>query len=234
MPKPIPITFTGIDERTDPRRLADIQARHPNAEFGILFRDRPTKNEYRQKRFPSAEVIDRFIDAGLRLSLHVCGPLSRRTFLDGFRELVYLLRRLPNFKRIQLNGLGGLLADDECCQALSIPAGMELILQQHPGEKPLVERIERINGAGTVSILIDASGGRGLDVPFTPVTYGSLRTGYAGGINPDNAAAKARALLDQGARDFWLDCETGIRTDDWFDADKAEQILRNLDTLSLP
>ena len=50
--------------------------------------------------------------------------------------------------------------------------------------------------------------------------------GYAGGINEHNVADKLRFLLsrpDVGL--FWIDIESGVRTDDWFDTTKVRRII---------
>jgi phosphoribosylanthranilate isomerase len=47
--------------------------------------------------------------------------------------------------------------------------------------------------------------------------------GYAGGINPDNAAeVVSRIQADR----YWIDMETGVRTGDWLDLDKCEAVCR--------
>ena len=52
------------------------------------------------------------------------------------------------------------------------------------------------------------------------------KIGYAGGISPDNVADKLTYLFEN-VRDgeFWIDMESGVRTDDWFDLDKVRRVL---------
>ena len=52
--------------------------------------------------------------------------------------------------------------------------------------------------------------------------------GYAGGINPENVVDVVRELNDICETDFWIDMETGIRTNDKFDVKKCEEICRRL------
>ena len=48
----------------------------------------------------------------------------------------------------------------------------------------------------------------------------------AGGFNPENVADKLRYLLtNDEVGDFWIDMESGVRTDDWFDLDKVRRVL---------
>lgn len=228
----IPITFTGFDAWTDVDRMQDIQRRYPQAEFGVLFKGaKPVSDPRYKNRFPSKAVIRRLHGKGLNLALHVCGALALDTFTKGFYELHHAIDLAP-FRRIQLNGLGSKLPEDSWIEHIGVPVGKELILQQHPDRPLIAKHVEFVTG-GTMSVLMDASGGLGIDTPFVPRTVGKLRVGYAGGIRPDNAAAKANGLLEAGAGDFWLDCESGIRTDDRFDLDKVEAILVELENLSL-
>ena len=52
------------------------------------------------------------------------------------------------------------------------------------------------------------------------------KIGYAGGINPGNVADKLTFLMEnEMVGDFWIDMESGVRTDDWFDIDKVRRVL---------
>ena len=53
-----------------------------------------------------------------------------------------------------------------------------------------------------------------------------FKVGYAGGFNPENVADKLHYLLtNDEVGDFWIDMESGVRTDDWFDLDKVRRVL---------
>ncbi len=104
----------------------------------------------------------------------------------------------------------------------------EVIIQQRTGKTELFERSLWAVGdewPRKVSMLIDDSGGQGIDSPINiyPSVY---KIGYAGGINPDNVADKLTYLLENIHKgSFWIDMESGVRTDDWFDLDKVLQVL---------
>lgn len=227
--KPISVTFTGLDARTDVRRLRDIQQRYPNAEFGILYSKTRTGAE---NRYPEKRVIAKFLRSGVNLALHVCGRLARQSFTDSFFDLSCEigLGDLTRFDRIQLNGLSSLT--DQRREHLEIPPGLEIIFQQHPSFPLITERIGKITG-GKPGILMDASGGEGIDTPFQVTSIPGCRVGYAGGINPDNVISKLEGLLQDGAQDFWIDMETGVRTNDWFDLDKAEEVLKKVEVFCI-
>ena len=79
-----------------------------------------------------------------------------------------------------------------------------------------------------IHVLWDNSGGIGrvLDIVAPPEDF-RYTPGYSGGINPNNVAeviGKIEALnLKQ---DYWIDMETGVRTEDWFDLDKCEAVAK--------
>ena len=77
-----------------------------------------------------------------------------------------------------------------------------------------------------VAYLIDGSGGRGIDKPIEIYDNPDIHVGYAGGINPENVGAKLSQLLEHRSYgSFWIDMESGVRTDDWLDLDKVERVL---------
>jgi hypothetical protein len=85
-----------------------------------------------------------------------------------------------------------------------------------------------------VQVLQDQSGGRGElaaewvePSPLCVKAGGGI--GYAGGLNPDNIAEQMPKIIkaSNGQR-FWIDCESGVRTDDWFDTAKAEAMIRGV------
>jgi phosphoribosylanthranilate isomerase len=81
-----------------------------------------------------------------------------------------------------------------------------------------------------VHLLQDRSGGRGVEeTKWARPDAGCAATktfiGYAGGLGPDNIAFAMKSILRASAgRRFWVDCESNLRTNDWFDQAKAEQM----------
>jgi phosphoribosylanthranilate isomerase len=105
-----------------------------------------------------------------------------------------------------------------------IPALCEVIIQQRDANNLAV--YNAIKNKVGISILLDASGGHGIDTKIVPLGLEGVKIGYAGGINPDNVAEKLSTLLDSElTNNFWIDMESGVRTDDWFDLDKAHKVL---------
>jgi hypothetical protein len=76
---------------------------------------------------------------------------------------------------------------------------------------------------GRLSALVDCSGGTGLEIKSFPKTPG-LHLGYAGGISPDNVDGILSILKDY-TEPYWIDMESGVRTDDKFDLCKVRKVL---------
>ena len=68
------------------------------------------------------------------------------------------------------------------------------------------------------------SGGEGIETHV--IAFAGKKIGYAGGINANNVAEKLTFLMENDqVGDFWIDMESGVRTDDWFDIDKVVKVL---------
>jgi hypothetical protein len=196
------ITATGIDERTsqaDIQRLLDA-----GAEVAVLW----TENPEGRQRYPSHHWI-RAMVSKIRgpMALHVCGSKVRARLLtkSPFVGFVY------GFQRIQVNGTVSLSA-----LAKIASWRVEIITQDTTANFPL-----RDAEVGNHTILVDGSGGRG-ELPrcwYAPVT--TKRVGFAGGLGPHNLREELPKIMQVATGDWWIDMETGVRSDDWFDVEKA-------------
>ena len=220
------VTFTGVDERTDMGRLIELQKKYPQAEFGFLMSRNRMGND---NRYPSMEFFGEIPHENcLNLALHLCGGLAGDTFMHGVDEAARLcFGSWGTFKRVQLNGLPEKIGDwkgDVFC------GNREFIIQQDPNAELIIDKNIRNVYKGKISVLFDASGGRGVPCNFIPRSLGEdIRVGYAGGINPENVLKKWKDIKDGGVNtDFWIDMESGVRTDDWFDLDKVEDVLKQM------
>ena len=215
------VTFTGIDERTDMRRVKELQRRYPFAEFGILLSYDWKENG---RRFPDPEILSRLDKTGLSLSAHFCGQAATDIVI-GKRFMVRELCRpyLRLFRRCQLNlRANGLFSNLR--KLPPIPYINEVIVQMHTPE--LCEQFLTGERPRHLAFLLDASGGAGIDTPIRILTSPGAHIGYAGGIGPDNVEGKLRTLLEYDSKEkFWIDMETRVRTEEWLDLDKVEQVL---------
>ena len=100
----------------------------------------------------------------------------------------------------------------------------ELIIQQKSAGAMNI--FNAIKNRTKMSVLLDASGGRGIDTPVKPLNIPGLKVGYAGGLNPENVGEKLEYLMENVEGEFWIDMESGVRTDDRFDIDKCVSVLQ--------
>ena len=217
------ITFTGVDERTDCNRLYNIQKTYPLAEFDILLSE---KWKERGNRYIDPELIKFLEPLGLNLSLHLCGSLARAALGGNWNKTFAILGDdFKLFKRCQLNVSKEKPKDQVTC--LSVPESLnELIIQQMSvNDMPLFNTLPS-DYKGKVSVLLDASGGLGIDTELNVKDMKGFKVGYAGGINPGNVEEKLKYILSENnGSPFWIDMETGVRTDGWFDLDKVEDVI---------
>ena len=192
------ITFTGIDHRTSLNDLLEIQRQYPLVEFGVLASYNWKENGNRYLR---PDIIRGLRCKGLNLSLHLCGSAAHDAAIPEY-----------------------------CWTPLVI--GQELIVQQHDcDDMPIYEATVKkwaehpFPHRDPISVLLDASGGRGIDTPLK-VLPTSRKVGYAGGFNQENVGDKLSFLLTNTRMgEFWIDMESGVRTDDWFDSNKVVRVL---------
>ena len=69
--------------------------------------------------------------------------------------------------------------------------------------------------------------GRGAAPPSWPKAREGAFCGYAGGLNPDiiGVTLPVIAACVPAGQPYWIDMESGVRTDDRFDLDKCEFVM---------
>ena len=218
------ITFTGIDARTDLQELQNIQQQYPIAEFGVL-----TSYHWHENgnRYLNPQFLCNLRGRNLNLALHVCGSMAIHA-AEGCWEAINKhtggCLGLGLFQRVQLNVANRQdIPPTLCCTPNS---KMEVIIQQKPDHDRFYKNSMHARSVRKlISMLIDGSGGQGIDAPIS-IYPSAYKIGYAGGINPGNAADKLTYLFENvHTGEFWIDMESGVRTDDWFDLDKVRQVL---------
>lgn len=222
------VTFTGIDLWTDQQRLASISRQYPYAEFGLLMSKDWQENG---PRFPNPDIVWKLANIWssqpFHLSLHLCGEFAISAAKGDYSCLDTMIA--PNlfsiFERVQLNLDSKPLFD--ILHHASLP-GKEVIVQMRTAV--LCRQFLEGGSPDGMSYLIDYSGGRGLDTPLEVVNVPGVHVGYAGGIGSGNVGQKLRGLLTYPSDgEFWIDMETRVRTDEKFDLDKVEQVLKICD-----
>jgi phosphoribosylanthranilate isomerase len=222
------LTMTGIDARTDPTWIKAILKRnilksgYSGLEFAIL---RSPKVD-QSPRYPNRDVIKRLISSAKSgdFAFHLCGRYARMVHANEWTELCDIID-FSMVGRVQVNSEE---ADDRAILNLwrfSQHINKPVIMQWRSDFFPLVP--------GGVQLLQDRSGGTGLaETNWAVPNQAQQRNrsyapiGYAGGLTPENAATALLQILPASrGRRFWIDCESGLRTDDWFDQTKAERMV---------
>ena len=206
---PAYITFTGID-RADllPGMLA-LSARYP-IEWGVLF----DVAQEGAPLFPPAAVRHILQGAALRLSAHICGGAAR-AIVEGTDPIL----DLAGFSRVQINHARAGSSDSEIGNSASFGArhGVRAALQCQ-GEFP---------GDLRVDWLYDVSFGTGVRPTSWPAVHPQLPfCGYSGGLGPDTVRETLPRFPIAAGAAYWIDMESGVRTDGRFDLAKCEAVCR--------
>lgn len=222
MPVPIlkHITFTGIDDSTEVTKLQAIQRMYPFVEFGVLLSRERTGSD---PRFPSVSTIIALKDAGLNLSLHLCGSLAKEAVRGDFSGTNYMLGPYKDlFGRVQLNISP--YKDNPDSLDFENPSWVKELIIQQKGPDDCGLFLRSLPRRGT-SVLLDASGGKGIDTPIR-ILKGREKVGYAGGISHENVRKKLLKIKNsKDVGPFWMDMESGVRTDNRFDIFKVLAVL---------
>jgi hypothetical protein len=204
--KPAFITFTGVDDETDPAGLVQLADDYP-VEFGLLF---SPKRQGKEPRYPKLSTIAWLTEElPLRWAAHLCGDDARAWLYEDRCE-----HDLRHFRRVQIN---------------TADPNIQPSLIGNQAAKRNVRAILQCRGAfprvASVDVLYDASGGRGISPVGWPFASKTTFCGYAGGLNPANVAA---AVADIGAQDglvYWIDMESGVRDErDRFSLEKCRAV----------
>ena len=202
------------------------EIQHPIAEFGVLVSKNWRENG---NRYFNPSYIKALFNSKLNLSAHLCGSIARSAISGDVIPFIEWANGCVNiFDRCQINiakneeNPNCFDVDDDIKQLFN-----EVILQQTSADNCDLYKASAAQN-DMVTVLLDASGGEGIDTPIK--TLKGKKVGYAGGINPDNVADKLSFLLqNENVGDFWIDMESGVRTDDWFDIDKVIKVLQICD-----
>ena len=234
------VSITGADDKVVPAVLADISAQYPFVEWAVLYF--PEKEG--RPRNPSALWRDNFLALGLPYTAaHLCGTQVFRELLDP--ETAHLrIADLSRYRRVQLNinASRGEFSDKEILEIYRLlhGAGLRLILQRHTASEQVIEqfvceisRLEGPQGLKLIDILFDTSKGTGQRPDAWPAPYPFIPfCGYAGGLGPEVLETelpriKAAAACAGNNQPYWIDMESGIRTDNAFDLEKVVRVLKH-------
>jgi len=210
------VTISGADDAAAHQALYDLSAEYPFVEWGILC----SSSRRGQSRYPSDGWIDTLgeHDRQVHIAMHLCGAMARSALGGSIFECEAFMPR-----RIQLNGFSDYVLPELLIARRHTQ--VEFILQC--GTLEAVSRAEAFRGKyPNVSALWDKSGGTGAALDAWALPMGALHIGYAGGIDEHNIVEYLTKLTsNREPHDFWIDLESGARTDDAFDLPKVRRIL---------
>ena len=215
------VTITGADESATPDDLLALSQEFPFVEWGILV----SASSQGASRFPSGPWIAALqrlaTEHPLHLSLHLCGQWVRDLLVGN--ALTFSVAFAHAFQRIQLNFHGTKMA----CDPTRFPKALAWL----GAHRQYIFQLDGAKGAqyletycidyGNGVPLFDASGGTGVVPALWPQPFLLINEteyayhGYAGGLGPENLAEQL-PLIAAAAGDahFWIDMESGVRSDD--------------------
>jgi phosphoribosylanthranilate isomerase len=224
------LTLTGIDHTVDAGWINEFgkeYEREHMVEFAILRSPKVGQSA----RFPTKETIRKITNYVYpeKLAFHLCGRYARMVFSGEWLELCDIID-FSLVSRVQVNSTE---CDEKAMMTLlkfSAYIRLPVVMQWRGETFPYV---------GSINILQDRSGGTG-ELPSEWISMGArvkkcyqakqnfphAKIGYAGGLNPDNIVEQMPKIIKAASSNFfWVDCESGIRTNDLFDKDKAQAML---------
>lgn len=222
------ITFAGLDETVNLRKLVALQKRFPIAEFGVStsFYKPNFPNPSYDTIFPDYRFIERLARKGLNLNLQVWGKATECILMGDWSILDYFTNyNLDSFQRVQLN-----IAHRT--SILDVPARipnekLELIIQQESVVEcaKFAQIKELCQDGNRVTMMIDDS--IHIGHTFTCEVAKNLpKVGYTGAIDSTNILFVLVNLLQfKQDTEFWIEITDGVRSNDWFDLNKVEEIL---------
>ena len=210
------VTFSGIDAWTKAQDILAIYEKYPFTEFAYLY----TESKKAGNRYPQPVILKAFKKARIPMAVHICGKAAHEVMKTGDWSPVYasIGQYMDMFERIQIN----IPKTSHFSRNVVFPEGKKIIIQIHPGTE---EMFECYKTNPSVQGFQDGSGGHGITASewMPPETE---FFGYAGGIGPENVVETIRKISSVCRTDFWIDMETGIRTNDKFDVKKCEQVCK--------
>ena len=233
------LTFTGVDSQTDLGRLIAIQQQYPKVEFGVLIGSRTDEFDD-HGIFPNKTVVrtfrDHCINAGTKAAVHLCGNWSRAVVkgMSHFRGIPWqmLIGMSRNFQRVQINQPSSANMSGNSQQIIDFTEEVVNGTDER-AEKVILQHRETFESVpilhDSIEYLFDKSGGAGTQ-SFSQWPFPSAlrRSGYAGGLGPDNIHRALTFAEKHSDFPMWFDMESGVRKDGWFDLDAVEDVCRQV------
>lgn len=210
---PLFVAFTGADDPALLPGMIALSKRYP-IEWGMLLDEAQEGSPL----FPDVEARREMLAApGLRWAAHVCGDQARR--IADAPETATI--DLQGFTRVQINhGFAG-----------SSPAQIAntIAFGRSRGLRAMLQSLSCFPAEPRLDWLFDVSFGRGNRPAHWPaLDLAGPFCGYSGGINPGNVEATLAAIAAPPGAGYWIDMESGVRSEGAFDLAKCEAVCRSV------
>lgn len=233
------VSFVGVDEKTDFSELELLSNSYGGlgfVEWSVLYSDSKSAGNY--MRYPSYQFCKDFLERSAKTnyvhsSLHLCGSVIER-YLKQEKDVMELCEKA---QRIQLNTN---IRDFPSYEKLTndlisvmTTHNHHIVLQENKTKRNFnLTFLKTIPKSiwSQVSLLHDGSGGFGREITQIDSPNPMFFTGYAGGIKPENVVKIVNLIENNNPNNekYYIDMESGVRTDNIFSLEKCSQVLQNL------
>lgn len=205
------IAFTGVDLGTVIDDLKALSARYP-IEWGILI----DAAQEALPLFPDAATRHALLTAGgLRFAAHVCGDEARR------------IANAPDTASLDISGFSRLQVNHSFEGSNETQVENTVRFGRSRGLRAMLQCKGAFPGDARLDWLFDTSFGRGAAPSIWPrLPVSGPFCGFSGGINPGNVKDVLKAIDADNSALYWIDMESGVRTDGWFDLNKCEAVCK--------
>lgn len=230
------LSITGADNLVSIDALQLMTQQFPQLELAILYF--PEKEN--QFRNPGLDWRNEFFSKIPKenTAIHLCGQQVFETILSDEFKQSQLLSELKKTQRVQINinARKDIFSHTDIQNIYStlLQYDLNLILQYHERSKDWILPFIANKELQNIHILLDASLGKGVapEKFEIPKELQSLNypIGFAGGLNPDNISNIYNQVKPFNLPKYWLDLESGCRTDNIFDLIKAQKLCEKVFT----
>jgi hypothetical protein len=205
------IAFTGVDTPDKLPAMQALSARYP-IEWGILIDDAQSDKPL----FPDVNARKAMLSApGLRWAAHVCGAEAHTIVND------------PHSSPLDLNGFQRVQLNHSFTGSSEIHIQNAHIFGKLRGVRTLLQCGDPFPEDARLDWLYDASFGTGVRPENWPtLPQGDAFCGYSGGIGPQTVSDIINRINAPEGALYWIDMESGVRTDGWLDLRKCEAVCR--------
>ena len=217
--------FCGVADNCSPEQLQLLSAHDAWIGQGILFRpDLEGTPRYASKAWVDKLChVNKTAHEHMRLAGHLCQSRCQEV-LEGDATFVTELQTM-GFSRVQINATAanGVLVDkaktafyvQNMRNVMEAVPSLQFIIQDNDETKSLWSKLveSEVPPVKNMSLLFDASCGKGILATSFPAPMEKIPCGYAGGMGPGNIASvldSVRAAAD--GQPVWIDMESSLRT----------------------